>query len=142
MKCVKKRINKKMGFIIVLSILLIVSGCGNNRTSDSQENTEPQQNEIDTSESLTDNTISDDFNGFNEDELKSVKEVVDDYYKDTSFKIESIEHDSDYKGKKKYKKSNIIKFTVTVQNSEDPPRGIILVREDSNSLWEVLSEGY
>lgn len=83
---------------------------------------------------------------FNNDEIASAKKVAEEYYKGTTHKVESLElikrnvlYDN-YTSK--YKKDSIITFSVKIKNSENPPRGIVLVRKDAGSEWKVLDEGY
>ena len=84
--------------------------------------------------------------GFSDEEIESAKKIAEAYYKRTIWKPKSYQFDktnSLYKEhSKEYDKDKLIVFTVTIENSEDPPRGVILVRADSNSEWKVVGEGY
>lgn len=129
---------------------LIISGCSNGDNSSSSGEIESQQNinskEIDLPESPTDESTSNTFVGFTDEEIESAKKVAETYYRDRLFKIIEMKFDltnSIYKNySSEYEESNLITFTVKIANSDNPPRQIALIRKDSDSSWEVLSEGY
>ncbi|MCY1713327.1 hypothetical protein [Caproiciproducens galactitolivorans] len=136
--------------LFILLIILGASGCSYTKNSD---------NTISSGHSTSESTLSSNSSvlslssnesvssyDFSDEEIESAKKIAEAYYKRTIWKPKSYQFDKtnclygDYS--KKYDKDRLVVFTVTIENSEDPPRGIALVRADSNSDWKVVGEGY
>lgn len=83
---------------------------------------------------------------FTNEEIESAKKIAEAYYKGTTWKPKSYQFDTTNRLYKqyssKYEKDKLIVFTVAIENSEDPPRGIALTKADTNSDWKVVDEGY
>ena len=139
--------------VIIICIMLIgVEGCNNNDKTAvpeiSSEETNENSNEtiIDDTIEPSSETISEDLSSIAEEDIDIAMQIVDKYYANTSFQIESIIYDltnilyeqyiTDYDVK------NIMAFTVNIIDSENPPRGIALGREDEDSEWKIIGEGY
>lgn len=141
---------RRLLFTILLCFsVLLSSGCKNDDTNSSIDANSKQQTDseqIQSSKVSTDESTSSTFTGFTDDEIESAKKEAIKYYKNTIFNIESIECDltnSFYKTySKEYKKGHLITFTVKIAKSDNPPREIVLIRENLNSNWKVLTEGY
>ncbi|GEM_PF-7108019 len=95
---------------------------------------------------LSEKTLDASNTGFSKDEIEKAKLVAKEYYKGTVLIVDSIElvnRNTVYDNySSKYEKENIITFSIKIKNSENPPRGIVLIRQDSSSNWKVLDEGY
>lgn len=136
--------------LFILLIILGASGCSYTKNSDNTISSGHSTSESTLSSnssvlSLSSNESVSPYN-FTDEEIESAKKIAEAYYKRTIWEPKSYQFDKTnclYKEHaKEYDKDKLIVFTVTIENSEDPPRGIILVRADSNSEWKVVGEGY
>lgn len=141
-------------FLPVLFVVLITigtSGCSSAKSSNNDISSDHSQT---SASALSSNSgvLSPSSNesvssyDFSDKEIESAQKVAKAYYKRTIWKPKSYQFDKtnclygDYS--KKYDKDKLIVFSVTIENSEDPPRGIVLVRTNTNSDWKVVGEGY
>ena len=83
---------------------------------------------------------------FSDEEIESAENAAKEYYKGTVLKPQSFQYVAKHwlyeQHSPEYGKDNLIVFTVIIENSEKPPRAIILGRKDSNIDWKVVNEGY
>ena len=141
-------------FLPALFMVLITigtSGCSYAKNSDnviSSDHSQTAESALSSNSSVLSPSSNESVSSydFSNEEIESAKKIAEAYYKRTIWKPKSYQFDktnSLYKEhSKEYDKDKLIVFTVTIENSEDPPRGVILVRADSNSEWKVVGEGY
>lgn len=136
--------------LFVLLIILGTSGCSYAKNSDNVISSDHSTAESALSSnssvlSLSSNESVSSYD-FSDEEIESAKKIAEAYYKGTIWKPKSYQLDKkNYmyeKYSKKYDKDKLIVFTVIIENSEDPPQGIALVRTNTNSDWKIAGVGY
>ena len=136
--------------LFILLIILGASGCSYAKNSNTVLSSDHSTSENALSSnssvlSLSSNESVSSYD-FSDEEIESAKKIAEAYYKGTIWKPKLYQLDKkNYmyeKYSKKYDKGKLIVFTVTIENSEDPPQGIALVRTNTNSDWKIVGVGY
>jgi len=144
---------KKRVLLVGVCIIILFTGCINKDDTTTESDTEtinfPTTTEAEP-EITTEWIIQNYKEALSEEELSRAEEIAREYYKQhVIYELYSMKvaenDDAWYRAStdiKKYQQGNIIIFlTETSHMGYGSYRAIVLVRENKNSSWEVLTEG-